>query len=124
MSRGKKCKQAGAELGQAQFKLALEVTIGTRTYAIISLKLYHLDISIPKSSTGSMQIHPFRLFFFFNSENVRIYIEILRLTKSSEFFCQPTNIPQKWFSTQKEPLNIRFQMKLTPTMVSVYFWKK
>ena len=37
---------------------------------------------------------------------------------------QPTNIPQKWFSTQNEPLGVRFKMKLTPTMVSVYFWKK
>ena len=34
---------------------------------------------------------------------------------------QPTNISQKWFSTQNEPLGVRFQMRLTPTMVSVYF---
>ena len=37
---------------------------------------------------------------------------------------QPTNIPKKWFSTQNEPLGVKFQMKLTPTIVSVYFFQK
>ena len=34
---------------------------------------------------------------------------------------QPINIPKKWFSTQNEPLDVRFPLKLTPTMGSVYF---
>ena len=37
---------------------------------------------------------------------------------------QPTNIPQKWFSTQNEPLDVRFQMRLTPTMGVFYFWRE
>ena len=37
---------------------------------------------------------------------------------------QPTNIPKIWLSTQNETLGVRFQMKLSPTMVFVYFWKK
>ena len=36
---------------------------------------------------------------------------------------QPANIPQKWFSTQKEPFDVRFQMRLTPTKGAFYFWK-
>ena len=37
---------------------------------------------------------------------------------------RPANIPQKWFSTQNEPLDVRFQMRLTPTMSAFYFWRK
>ena len=33
------------------------------------------------------------------------------------------NIPKKWFSTQNGPLDIRFQMRLTPTMGAFYFLK-
>ena len=29
---------------------------------------------------------------------------------------QLANIPQKWFSTQNEPLDVRSQMRQTPTM--------
>ena len=36
---------------------------------------------------------------------------------------QPENIPQKWLSTQNEPYNVMFQMRLTPTMGAFYFWK-
>ena len=37
---------------------------------------------------------------------------------------RPANIPQKWFSTQNEPLDVSFQMRLTPTMNDSEFWKK
>ena len=37
---------------------------------------------------------------------------------------RPENIPQKWFSTQNEPLDVKFQMILTPTMSAFYFWRK
>ena len=37
---------------------------------------------------------------------------------------QPTIIPKKRFSTRKERFGVRFQMKPTPTIVSVYFSKK
>ena len=37
---------------------------------------------------------------------------------------QPENIPQKWFSTQNEPLDVSFQMRLTPTMDGSDFLKK
>ena len=37
---------------------------------------------------------------------------------------RPVNIPQRWFSTQNEPLDVRFQMRLTPTMGAFYFWRK
>ena len=37
---------------------------------------------------------------------------------------RPENIPQKWFSTQNEPLDVSFQMRLTPTMDGSDFWKK
>ena len=36
---------------------------------------------------------------------------------------QPANIPQKWFRTQNRPLDINFQMRLTPNMGAFYFWK-
>ena len=36
---------------------------------------------------------------------------------------RPANIPQKWFSTQNGPLDINFQMRLTPTMGAFYFLK-
>ena len=29
---------------------------------------------------------------------------------------RPEKIPQKWFSTQNEPFNVRFQMRGTPTI--------
>ena len=35
----------------------------------------------------------------------------------------PEKIPQKWFSTQNGPLDVRFQMRVTPTMGAFYFWK-
>ena len=34
------------------------------------------------------------------------------------------NIPQKWFSTQNGPLDVSFQMRLTPTMDGSDFLKK
>ena len=37
---------------------------------------------------------------------------------------RPENIPQKWFSTQNEPLDVSFQMRLTPTMGAFYFLRK
>ena len=37
---------------------------------------------------------------------------------------RPENIPQKWFSTQNEPLDVSFQMRLTPTMDGSDFMKK
>ena len=37
---------------------------------------------------------------------------------------QLANIPQKWFSTQNEPLDVSFQMRLTPTMDGSDFWEK
>ena len=46
--------------------------------------------------------------------NSRIVFEISR----------PENIPQKWFSTQNEPLDVSFQMRLTPTMGAFYFLRK
>ena len=33
---------------------------------------------------------------------------------------EPTNIPQKWFSTQNVPLDIRFQMRLDPNHVGFF----
>ena len=36
---------------------------------------------------------------------------------------RPANIPQKWFSTQNEPLDVRFQMRLTPTLGFFYLLK-
>ena len=36
---------------------------------------------------------------------------------------RPENIPKKWFSTQNEPYDVTFQMRLTPTMGAFYFWK-
>ena len=33
------------------------------------------------------------------------------------------NIPMKWFSSQNGPLDIRFQMRLTPAMGAFYFLK-
>ena len=63
----------------------------------------------------------FQFAFIFDLENVRIYIEKVRFLFQ---ISQPKSIPQKWFSTQNEPLDVRFKMKLTPTMVSVYFWEK
>ena len=36
---------------------------------------------------------------------------------------RPENIPQKWFSTQNEPLDIRIQMRQTPTMEASDFWR-
>ena len=36
---------------------------------------------------------------------------------------RPGNIPQKWFSTQNEPLGVTFQMRLTPTMEASNFWR-
>ena len=38
-------------------------------------------------------------------EKVRVAFQISR----------PANIPQKWFITQNEPLDVRFQMRLTQT---------
>ena len=46
--------------------------------------------------------------------NSRIVFEISR----------PENIPQKWFNTQNEPLDVSFQMILTPTMDGSDFFKK
>ena len=46
--------------------------------------------------------------------NSRIVFEISR----------PENIPQKWFSTQNGPLDIRSQMRQTLTMDGSDFWKK
>ena len=37
---------------------------------------------------------------------------------------RPANIPQKWFSTLNEPLDVSFQMRLTPTMDGSDFWRK
>ena len=37
---------------------------------------------------------------------------------------RPENIPQKWFSTQNGPLDIRSQMRQTLTMDGSDFWKK
>ena len=36
----------------------------------------------------------------------------------------PENIPQKWFSTQNDPLDVSFQMRLTPTMEGSDFLRK
>ena len=36
---------------------------------------------------------------------------------------RPANIPQKWFSTQNDPLDIRSQMRQTPTMEASDFWR-
>ena len=36
---------------------------------------------------------------------------------------QLANIPQKWFSTQNGPLDVRSQMKWTPTIEASDFWK-
>ena len=36
---------------------------------------------------------------------------------------QLANIPQKWFSTQNGPLDVRFQMRQTPTMEACDFWR-
>ena len=36
---------------------------------------------------------------------------------------RPENIPQKWFSTQNEPFDVSFQMRLTPTMEASDFWR-
>ena len=35
---------------------------------------------------------------------------------------QLANIPQKWFSTQNGPLDVRSQMRQTPTMEASDFW--
>ena len=37
---------------------------------------------------------------------------------------RPANIPQKWFSTQNGPLDIRSQMRQTLTMDGSDFWEK
>ena len=37
---------------------------------------------------------------------------------------RPENIPQKWFSTQNGPLDIRSQMRQTQTMDGSDFWNK
>ena len=37
---------------------------------------------------------------------------------------RPENTPQKWFSTQNKPLDVSFQMRLTPTMDGSDFLKK
>ena len=37
---------------------------------------------------------------------------------------QPGNIPQKWFSTQNEPLSVTFQMRLTPNHGNFSFFEK
>ena len=46
--------------------------------------------------------------------------------KSRMFFeiSRPANIPQKWFSTQNGPLDIRSQMRQTLTMDGSDFWGK
>ena len=36
---------------------------------------------------------------------------------------QLANIPQKWFSTQKGPLDVRSQMRQTSTMEASDFWR-
>ena len=36
---------------------------------------------------------------------------------------RPGNIPQKWFSTQNEPLGVTFKMRQTPTMEASNFWR-
>ena len=36
---------------------------------------------------------------------------------------QPENIPQKWFSTQNLPFNVRFHMRKTPTTETSDFWR-
>ena len=36
---------------------------------------------------------------------------------------QLANIRQKWFSTQKGPLDVRFQMRQTPIMEASDFWR-
>ena len=46
-------------------------------------------------------------------QNFRVVFQISR----------PGNIPQKWFSTQNEPLGVTFQMRLTPTMEASNFWR-
>ena len=38
-------------------------------------------------------------------------------------FRSVANIPQKWFSTQNGPLDVRFQMRQTPTMEASDFWR-
>ena len=37
---------------------------------------------------------------------------------------RPANIPQKWFSTQNGPLDIRSQMRQTLALDGSDFWKK
>ena len=37
---------------------------------------------------------------------------------------RPLNIPQKWFSTQKEPLGVTFQMRLTTNHGNFSFFQK
>ena len=36
---------------------------------------------------------------------------------------QPANIPKKWFSAQHGPLDVRSQMRQTPTMKTSDLWK-
>ena len=56
-----------------------------------------------------MKIH-WKLIIF---QNLRVVFQISR----------PGNIPQKWFSTQNEPLGVTFQMGLTPTSEASNFWR-
>ena len=37
---------------------------------------------------------------------------------------RPANIPKKWFSTQNGPLDVSFQMRLTPNYRSFLFLEK
>ena len=37
---------------------------------------------------------------------------------------QPANIPQKWFSAQNGPLDVRFQMRLNPNRVGFSIFGK
>ena len=47
-------------------------------------------------------------------QNFRVVFQISR----------PGNIPQKWFSTQNEPLGVTFQMRLTPNHGNFSFFEK
>ena len=46
-------------------------------------------------------------------QNLRVVFQISR----------PANIPQKWFSTQNGPLDVRYQIRQTQTMEASNFWR-
>ena len=86
----------------------------------------HFEIASPKIP---------RSFMYFSNLKAKFDAQILKICKihwnltiDKKFrivfqISQLSNIPQKWFSTQSVPMNVRFQMRQTPTMYASYFWR-